>query len=85
MLLTNGLLGGKMNIINWPGSKKRLLAQIIKYIPQNIDTYIEPFVGSGVVFIYLLFNSNINSFIIGDLNPDIYFLWEDKKKNVTTG
>lgn len=76
--------GGKMNIINWPGSKKRLLAQIVKYIPQDIDTYIEPFVGSGVVFIYLLFNSNINNFIIGDLNPDIYFLWEDIKNNVDT-
>lgn len=70
-----------MDIITWPGGKTRLLPEIVRLIPHDIDTYIEPFVGGGAVFLHLLFNSNINNFVIGDLNPDIYFMWEDLKND----
>lgn len=37
-------------ILKWAGSKKKLLPEIIKRIPKEFSTYVEPFFGSGAVF-----------------------------------
>lgn len=37
----------------WVGGKRRLLPELIKNLPEDIDrrnTYIEPFVGGGAMF-----------------------------------
>jgi hypothetical protein len=31
--------------IKWAGGKTQLLAELLKYVPQNYNKYIEPFVG----------------------------------------
>lgn len=36
--------------IKWPGSKNTEIKKIIKYLPDNIDNYYEPFLGSGSVY-----------------------------------
>lgn len=43
-------------ILKWPGGKRQLLNEIKKYIPENINTYYEPFIGGGAVFFDLMFN-----------------------------
>jgi DNA adenine methylase len=40
-------------ILKWAGSKKKLLPEIIKRIPKEFSTYVEPFFGSGAVFFAL--------------------------------
>ena len=42
--------------IKWAGGKKQLLGQIDKYLPKNFIRYLEPFVGGGALFFYLLPN-----------------------------
>ncbi len=37
----------------WAGGKGRLVPEILKRVPAQIDTYIEPFVGGGAVFFAL--------------------------------
>ena len=40
--------------LKWAGGKRQLLKQFDKYFPEQFQTYIEPFVGGGSVFFYLL-------------------------------
>lgn len=40
-------------LIKWSGGKQDEIDEIIKYIPENYDTYIEPFFGGGSVFFHL--------------------------------
>ena len=40
--------------LKWAGGKRQLLSQIDKYIPITFNKYIEPFVGGGALFFYLL-------------------------------
>lgn len=33
--------------IKWAEGKTQLLAELLKYVPQNYNKYIKPFIGSG--------------------------------------
>lgn len=59
-------------VIKWSGSKRALSEEIIKYFPNKIDTYYEPFCGSCSVLFQLL-NSDIevNKYICSDVNKDL--------------
>lgn len=39
--------------LRWAGSKRRLLSQIVPLLPSEYDRYIEPFAGSGALFLRL--------------------------------
>ncbi|HME53886.1 MAG TPA: DNA adenine methylase [Candidatus Lokiarchaeia archaeon] len=39
--------------LKWAGGKRQLLPQIVKYVPDRYETYIEPFAGGGAMFFYL--------------------------------
>lgn len=62
--------------LKWAGGKTQLLGEIEKIIPKDITnsdfTYIEPFVGSGAVFFWILNNfSNAKKAVINDINEDL--------------
>lgn len=40
--------------VKWAGGKRQLLGQIDAYVPAEFGTYVEPFVGGGALFFYLL-------------------------------
>tara|TARA_R100000951_G_scaffold116806_1_gene131332 strand:- start:55 stop:828 length:774 start_codon:yes stop_codon:yes gene_type:complete len=40
-------------LFKWPGGKTDEIQQILTYIPDNIEYYIEPFVGAGALFFHL--------------------------------
>ncbi|TFF93658.1 MAG: hypothetical protein EU544_05570, partial [Promethearchaeota archaeon] len=40
--------------VKWAGGKRQLLSQIDEFIPKKFNNYIEPFVGGGALFFYLL-------------------------------
>lgn len=46
-------------ILKWAGGKRQLLEQIDNYLPEDFNKYIEPFVGGGALFFYLLPNEAI--------------------------
>lgn len=70
----------KLNIspfLKWAGGKRQLLPEIRKHIPQNINTYYEPFVGAGAVFLDLQFNN----VVINDINSELINCYNVIKNN----
>jgi DNA adenine methylase len=64
--------------IKWAGGKRQLLKEISKVIPAHFETYIEPFVGGGAVFFYLL----PSKAILMDNNPILINVYKVIKNNV---
>lgn len=54
-------------VLKYRGGKYKEIKYFIDYIPQNFDTYIEPFVGGGALFFYLEHKKNI----INDINKKL--------------
>lgn len=69
--------------IKWQGNKSKHLQHILPYVPQEIingtfdGTYIEPFIGSGALFLKL----EPEKWIINDLNKDIINIWKNVKRD----
>ena len=63
--------------LKWAGGKGQLLAEIDKRLPEElrreqIDTYVEPFVGGGAVFFHIARNyPQIKRFYLFDINEDL--------------
>ena len=74
--------------INWPGNKSKHINKFEKYIPDEIfedwsGTYIEPFIGSGALLLYI----EPDRWIINDLNKDLINVWQsvmDEPKKIIT-
>lgn len=64
--------------IKWFGNKSRYRDHLISFFPAEFNTYIEPFVGSGAVFLQL----RPKKWIINDINRDLTDLWMYLKKSV---
>lgn len=64
-------------ILKWVGGKRQLLPEIKKYIPNNYNRYIEPFIGGGAV----LFEITPNNAIINDINYEIINVYNVIKNN----
>lgn len=56
--------------LKWPGGKYRCLNQLFKIVPRKGKRLIEPFVGGGAFF----YNTEFESYIINDVNKDLYNL-----------
>ena len=56
--------------LKWAGGKYRLLQRLTPHLEGN--KLIEPFVGSGAVFLNLPFDK----YLVGDINPDLINLYE---------
>lgn len=70
--------------VRWPGNKSKYLKEIQKYLPTArsageapYSTYIEPFVGSGALLLYL----HPQKWIINDKNKDIINIWNSIKNS----
>ena len=61
--------------IKWQGNKSKHINKFIQYIPEFTGTYIEPFVGSGAMLLYL----QPDKWIINDLNKDLINIWKSVK------
>lgn len=61
--------------LKWAGSKYNCLNEIITSLPHG-SRLIEPFAGSGVVFM----NTDYSSYILGESNPDLINIFTTLKK-----
>ncbi|MFW9772046.1 MAG: DNA adenine methylase [Promethearchaeota archaeon] len=48
------IIGNPHPFLKWAGGKRQLIQQLNQFIPKNYNRYIEPFVGGGALFFYLL-------------------------------
>lgn len=63
-------------LIKWSGGKGDEINQFIKYFPNDIDTYIEPFIGGGAVY----FNLNHNKNVINDVHSELIDFYKTIKE-----
>jgi len=62
-------------IVKWSGGKTDEISKFIKYIPNDIDIYLEPFVGGGAVFFHL----NPKKSVINDVHKELVDLYTSIK------
>lgn len=73
--------------LKWAGGKGQLLAQIQQYLPDglvnaSITKYIEPFVGSGAVFLQVATLYDIKEFFILDVNEELILAYKTIQTDV---
>lgn len=71
--------------LKWAGGKGQMINNIVNYLPDinNVDIYVEPFVGSGAVMFWLVNNyPNIKKVVINDLNMELVNLYQTIKCHV---
>lgn len=61
--------------IKYRGGKSAEIQHFLPFIPEEFETYIEPFVGGGAVYFYLEHKKNI----INDINPKLMSLYKEIK------
>ncbi|MFA5173892.1 MAG: Dam family site-specific DNA-(adenine-N6)-methyltransferase [Candidatus Pacearchaeota archaeon] len=57
--------------LKWAGGKRRVIDQIDPYIPREINTYFEPFLGGGSMFFYIKQKYNPKKCVLSDINEDL--------------
>ena len=55
------------SFLKWAGGKRQLINVISQYLPENYQTYYEPFIGGGALLFYL----QPSKAIIGDINAEL--------------
>lgn len=62
--------------VKWAGGKRQLLGQFALLFPNKFNNYLEPFVGSGAVFFYMIQKFEPGEVIISDLNEELINAYE---------
>jgi DNA adenine methylase len=65
-------------VLKWAGGKRQLIPEIRKYIPKELTTYYEPFIGGGAVLFYL----QPKKAVINDFNSELINLYIVIRDNV---
>ncbi len=70
--------GSYKPFIKLAGGKSRSVNKLLSLFPKNIDTYVEPFVGSGALY----FKVNFKRAIINDLNFELICAYRQVRDNL---
>lgn len=62
--------------VKWAGGKGQLLEQFMPLFPKKFNRYLEPFVGSGAVFFYIIQKFKPKEIIISDINEELINTYE---------
>lgn len=74
-------------ILKWAGGKTQLLPEIAPRLPRGLTDgtltrYVEPFVGSGAVFFYVVDRFPLEACYLYDINPELVGLYRAVKHDV---
>lgn len=58
-------------VLKYPGGKAQLIPQLLKYVPNSVGTYFEPFIGGGALFFELAKRELFYDAVIADVNPEL--------------
>ena len=71
--------------IKWVGGKTKLLKKLDSYLPDLVKkgefNYVEPFLGGGAFFFYIISKYRVKKAYLNDLNPHLIHLYQDIKDN----
>lgn len=59
-------------LIQWVGGKRRLVPELLRYMPENFNMYYEPFVGGGALWLAV----QPQRAVINDLNAELINLYQ---------
>lgn len=59
-------------LVKWSGGKGDEIPEILKHLPAEYDTYIEPFIGGGALYFHL----NPAKAVINDIHPELVKLYK---------
>ncbi|MCK6545456.1 DNA adenine methylase [Myxococcota bacterium] len=66
--------------LKWAGGKRRQLGEILPRLPRRIDTYYEPCIGGGAVFLALAAEPRSERrylrVVLGDINAEVVNVWQ---------
>lgn len=65
--------------MKWAGGKRKLLPELLEYVPQKIDMYAEPFVGGGALFFHIW--PRCKQAILIDQNKDLIVFYRQLRDN----
>ena len=72
-------------IVKWAGGKHRLIGELQKYLPETIDTYVEPFAGGAALFFALASDERGPRFkraVLADRNEELVACYRAVKHDV---
>ena len=64
-----------IQIIRYAGSKNKFVPAISKSFNNDLDTLVEPFVGSGALFL----NTEFENYVINDIDDKLISIFESVK------
>jgi DNA adenine methylase len=67
--------------LRWVGGKRQLLPEILARLPQEIETYYEPFVGGAAVFFALAKLGRFKRAVLGDTNAELINVYRQLRDN----
>ena len=65
--------------VKWVGGKGSSVERLLQLIPEHIDTYVEPFVGSGALFFSLNFDKSIKITTTNKVNDETIAIFLNSK------
>ena len=71
--------------LKWAGGKRQLISEIKKRLPSHIneiETYIEPFIGGGALLFHMLENYNFKQIHISDINLELVLCYRQLQSSV---
>lgn len=68
-------------VLKWAGGKSRSLPDILAELPEQIDTYYEPFVGGAAVFFALVRPKRFKRAVLSDRNAALIDVYRAVKKD----
>ena len=74
--------GGVPTFVKWAGGKTQLLSQFEPLIPDDFNSYVEPFIGSGAMFFFMKKNFEPDNIIISDNNEELINVYKMVQNNL---
>ena len=71
--------------LKWAGGKRQLISEIEKRLPSKIneiETYVEPFIGGGALLFHMLENYNFKQIHISDINLELVLCYRQLQSSV---
>jgi DNA adenine methylase len=84
----------RSQLLKWVGNKQRFAHEIVSYFPSRIETYYEPFLGSGSVLATLVPRKGVGSDVFGPLaeiwqtlhrSPETLTRWYAERRDLVMG
>ena len=76
-------MGDKMKpLFMWAGGKNKMLKKYADHLPKQFDSYIEPFLGGGAMFVWAFKKNPEATFFLNDANEDIMRIYQSIRNDV---